>query len=294
MRYRRSWGSRIFDGCNLLFMLCVFALMAYPFWHIICYSFSNSSQLTGGLLFWPRGFTTASYQLLFGRSDTVNGLIVSLLRAFIATFLSTIVTSASAYALTKAQAPGIRFLRKYFVMVMYVSGGLIPSYLVVRYVGLVGSFWVYVIPGLASSFGMLLTRTFIEALPSSLEESALIDGASEPRAFASIIFPLCMPIVMALGMFTFIGQWNAYFDTMLYNFMERKLYTLQYILYMALSSTTATTLEQAQEMGLEAASTNPQSVIMSITVITIIPILVLYPFVQKHIKSGILVGAIKA
>jgi putative aldouronate transport system permease protein len=235
-----------------------------------------------------------AYRITFVNKNTLNALNISLARSFIGTFSNMIFTSISAYALTVYQAPGIRFLRKYFIYVMYIGGGLIPTYLVVRYIGLVGSFWVYILPGLVSIFGMILTRTFIESLPRSLEESALIDGANEVQAFTHVVFPMCLPIVAALSMFTFIGHWNAYFDTMLYNFMDRKLYTLQYVLFMTLTSANITSLEMAKEVGLAGSQINPQTITMAITVISIIPIIFIFPFAQKYFRSGLLVGSIKA
>lgn len=283
-----------FDLCNLLFMLAMLVVTLYPFWYVICYSFSDASYMKGGLLFWPKGFTLNAYIVCFGKSGATQALFISIARSVIGTLGNTFVTSIAAFALSKGQAPGIHFFRKYFVLVMYLGGGLIPSYLIMRYTGLIGTFWIYIVPALVNTMGLILMRAFIETLPSGLEDAALIDGAGEFTAFLRIIFPMCMPIIAALGTFTFIGQWNSYFDTRLYNFMDRDLYTLQYLLYMTLQSSTTTSLKQAEEMGVAVASLNPQSVTMSITVISIIPILILFPFVQKYFKSGLLLGAVKA
>lgn len=275
-------------------MLTVFVVTFYPFWYVVCYSLSTASQMKGGLLLLPKQFTLNAYRVSFAKTGATQALLVSIARSVVGTLGNTFVTSMAAYALSKAQAPGIRLLRKYFVLVMYLGGGLIPSYLVMRWVGLIGTFWVYIIPALVSSFSLILIRTFIETLPSGLEESALIDGAGEFTAFIRIVFPMSTPIILALAMFTFIGQWNSYFDTMLYNFMDRRLYTLQYLLYMTLTSSSVTSLKQAEEIGVATSSLNPQSITMAITVISILPIIVLFPFVQKHFKSGLLLGAVKA
>lgn len=291
---KRPVSHIVFDSVNLVIILAALFVTLYPFWYVICYSLSDASKMQGGLLLFPKGFTLNAYKVAFGKSGVPRALMVSVSRAVIGTVGSIFVTSIASYALSKDEAPGIRFLRKYFVLVMYLGGGLIPTYLIMRYVGLVGTFWVYIIPGLVSGSNLILMRTFIDSLPSELGEAAQIDGAGEFTAFIRVIFPMCVPIIAALASFTFIGQWNAYFDTMMYNFMERDLYTLQYLLYMTLTSSTATSLRQAEEMGVAVASLNPQSISMSITVISILPIMILFPFVQKHFKSGLLIGAVKA
>ncbi len=287
-------GSLTFDTFNFLLMMAALVVTLYPFWYVVCYSLSDASRMKGGLIFWPKGFTWNAYIVCFAKAGAKRALLVSIARAVIGTAGNTFVTSIAAYALSKGQAPGIRFFRKFFVLVMYVGGGLIPSYLVMRYVGLIGTFWVYIVPSLVSISGLILQRAFIETLPGELEEAALIDGASEFKAFIRIVFPMCVPIVAALGVFTFIGQWNSYFDTRLYNFMDRSLYTLQYLLYMTLTSSTTTSLKQAQEMGIAASTMNPQSITMAITVVSIIPIVILFPFAQRYFKSGLLLGAVKA
>ena len=198
-----------------------------------------------------------------------------------------------AFALTKRRVPGIKFASKYFLVTIYLSGGLIPYYLVVKALGMVGTFWVYIIPTMVSTFGLIIIKTYIETLPPSLEESALIDGGNEIVVFWRIVFPMCMPIVAAITMFTFVDQWNAYFDTMLFNFMNRKLYTLQFYLYMILTSQSVTTLDGAKKMG-NVKNFDAQTVTMAITVITLLPIMVVFPFLQKYFKSGLLVGAVKA
>ncbi|MBP1996082.1 carbohydrate ABC transporter permease [Paenibacillus eucommiae] len=241
---------------------------------------------------WPQGFSLEAYKTLFANSDTLNGFYVSVSRSVIGTAATMFVSCMAAYAITKGNVPGVRFARKFFVFTMYFGGGLVPYYIVVKSLGLVGTFLVYIIPALVSVFGVIIIRAFIESLPPALEESAMIDGANEIVIFWKILFPMCMPIVAAISMFTFVGQWNSFFDTMLFNFMNRELYTLQFYLYMILTSK-AVSLQDAQEMG-KAVTTNSQTITMAVTVITILPILIIFPFIQRYFRSGLLIGAIKA
>ena len=224
--------------------------------------------------------------------------IISISRGVLGTAITILITSIAGYALSKGKAPGIKLLRKLVVFTMYFGLGLIPVYLLVRFLGLVGTFWVYIVPSLASVFGIVFVRAYVEQLPASLEEAALMDGANEFQSFWRIVFPMCLPVVAALSLFTFVGHWNAYFDTLLYNFANRELFTLQYYLYMMLTSKSARTLMEANEMGMRQQAgvdgvINTKTLTMAMTVISTLPILVVFPFLRKYIKSGLLLGAIK-
>ena len=289
---RIKTGEQVFDFSNILFMLFILVIMAYPFWYVLCYSVSDPTQLKGGMIFYPKGLVFNAFRVCLSNPDIVSGAFISVSRTVIGAGAMIFITSMAAYALSKNELFGIKYLRILFIFTMYFSGGIIPTYMVVKALGLTGTFAVYVIPGLASVFNMILIRTYIESLPKSLEESALISGANEIIIFFRIIFPLCKPVIAAVALFASVGQWNAYIDTQLYNYKNSELYSLQYILFNYLAAYTPNR-EQAKQQ-VQMAAVPPQSIKMAITVITIVPIAFAYPFLQKYFVSGILIGSVKA
>ena len=192
--------------------------------------------------------------------------------------------------------PFRRFFYRYLIITMYVSGGLIPTYLVYKAYGFINSFWVYVIPSLLSAYNVILVKTFVEQLPKALEESAKLDGASTMRVFFSIILPLSLPIAATLTIYATNGQWNSWFDNHLYNATNKNLTTLQYLLYTYLMKTEQLLAQMeeanADEAALERLIT-PRGIKMTVTMISTIPILCVYPFMQRYLIKGLMVGAVK-
>ena len=172
---KRKFG--VFDVVNILIYTAIAVLMIYPFWYIVCYSLSDMNLITGNeLLLWPTGFNLDSYQVALNTGTILRGFLVSAARTVIGPLCMLAVSASAAYVLSKNYLVGIRWLRRFFLFSMYISAGLLPSYMLIRNLGLTGSFWVYIIPGLASVFNIVLIRAYIESLPSGLEESAMIDG----------------------------------------------------------------------------------------------------------------------
>lgn len=281
----------LFDLINGLIMLVIGIVMIYPLWHVVMYSLSSPGEAGGGLLFLPKGFTLDAYKASFHNQEIIGGLVISVLRAAIGPAAMLLVSSMAAYALSKDELIGIKLIRKFFLFSMYISAGLLPTYILIRRLGLTNSFWVYIIPAMANVFNIILIRAYIEGLPPSLEESAKIDGAGTVRSFFAIVFPLCIPILAAVVLYSCVGQWNAYMDAQLYNFRNRELYPLQYILFNYM--TAAAPSKEAMSIQQKAVTTT-QSLKMAITVISTVPILFVYPFLQKYFASGLLVGAVKA
>lgn len=282
----------VFNSVNTIFMLLIVIIMAYPFWYVLCYSLSDTALVTGGMLLLPQGFSLDAYAVCLRNPDIVNGFIISAARVVAGSGTMILVSSMAAYVLSKEELMGIKFFRILFLATMYFSGGLIPSFLLMKSLGLTGTFAIYILPGMASVFNMILIRTYIESLPKSLEESATLDGANDILIFFKIVLPLCLPVIAAVSLFTAVGQWNSYIDTQIYNYKKPGLYPLQYILYNYMSAYTPT-LEGAKSKAGTAAVT-PQSVKMAITIITIVPVAFLYPFLQRYFVSGLLVGSVKA
>ncbi len=281
----------LFDFFNALLMLAIVVIMAYPFIYVLIYSLSDPARIRPGLLFFPQGFTLSSYKVIAQNPVILQGVFISVARSVLGTVTMLLVTSAAAYGLSKRNLIGGRFLRLFFTLTMYFSGGIIPSYLLIKSLGLTNNFFVYIIPNMVNVFNMILIRTFIEGIPPSLEESALIEGAHEVRIFTHIIIPMSTPVLAAVGLFTFVNQWNSFVDVQIYNFMKSELYPLQYILYNYLMSQSQSIEQAKRSLNVSAIST--QSLKTAITIITILPVFFIYPVLQRYFVSGLMIGSVK-
>jgi putative aldouronate transport system permease protein len=286
----RTWSGTAFDLINTLVMIIIIIFTFYPFLYIINYSLSDPGLLTGGLLLYPKGLNFTSYAVALSDSAILDGIFISIARTIAGPVLMIMITSMAAYCLTRDELMGVRFFRKFFVLTMYFSSGLIPFYILVKTLGMTGTFWIYVIPGAVSVFNMILIKTYIEALPKSMEEAAVIDGANDFKLYWQVIFPICTPVIAAVVLFSAVDQWNSFFDTQIFNAMHPELFTLQYVLQQTLAG--ATTLEQVKDVSHQMQAT-PQTLKMAITMITVLPILAVYPILQRHFTKGLLIGAIK-
>lgn len=291
MKAKKHISGIVFDIFNIIFMCFLLFGFVYPFIYVISYSLSEPSKVGSGLMFFPAGFSLESYKKLLGMGDVLYSMFISIARSTIGPFFMIIVTSMASFVISRDKMLFVKFFRKYFIFTMYISGGIIPLYILIKEVGLTNNFLVYIIPSLVSVFYMVLIRTYIEKLPNDLEDAATIDGANELVLFFKILFPLCKPVIAAVALFACVGQWNSYIDTQLYAFANRKLYPLQYILYYYLNANSNLQLEDVQN-SIPMYST--KSLNMAITVITVVPIACVYPFLQKYFASGLLIGSIKA
>ena len=287
--YRKSLGSQVFDIFNIILLSLISLTMIFPFYYILIYSVSNPGLLGGGMILWPKGFSLEAYKIILSDNSVLRSIVISVARTISGPLLMILISSMAAFVLTKDTMPGVKFLRKFFVFTMYMGAGLVPAYILIKSLGMIGTFWVYIIPSAAAVFNMILIKTFIEGLPDSLQEAAVVDGANDLTLFWKIIFPLCTPVVAATGLFSAVGHWNDFMDTQIYNNMSPGLFTLQYKLFQTLAS--AESLAQAKTQG--NAVMLPQSIKMAVTMITVLPIAAVYPFLQKHFAKGLLIGAIK-
>lgn len=288
---KRSQVEILFDYLLILLAIVLFILSVFPFLYIFNYSFSTSSQISHPLLLWPQGFTIRSYNTLFSDSSVVRAFMVSVSRSIIGSVLMLIVNGMAAYALSRPSLPWGKFFRLFFLFTMYFSGGIIPTYILYKNLGLLNSFGVYIFPMIVIPFNMFLLKTYIESIPRDLEEAVLVDGGTEIDAYFRILLPICMPVNAAVFLFSCINHWNAYIDTQLYNAMSHNLHTLQYVLYNTLAAQLSRSLEEARMGGAVVSS---QSLKMAITVVTIVPVMFVYPFLRKYFVSGLMVGSIKA
>jgi putative aldouronate transport system permease protein len=290
---KRSALEVVFDVFLYILMAVVFIIMVYPFIYVINYSISSVAQVKNPLLLLPEAIQFESYKIIFKDASILQALFVSVSRSVIGPICMLFVTAMGGYVISRQDLVFGKFFRMFFLFTMYVGAGIIPIYLVIQSLHLTNTFWVYIIPAMVNAFNMILVKTYIESLPPSLEESVLIDGGTEINAYFSVILPLCLPVNAAIVLFSCIQHWNSFIDTQLYNAMRPELYTMQYVLYNALAVQMQQSLEEAKTR-VAANTVSSQSLKMAITVVTIIPIMCVYPFLQRYFVSGMLVGSVKA
>lgn len=294
-RKKRSKGDIIFDTIIVLVMIFVLVVTLYPIWNTVAISFNDAlDTMRGGIHLWPRELSLVSYKTVLRRESMVTGLKISALRTIIGTVLQLACTALLSFVLSRKDFVFSKAVSFIFVLTMYVNGGLIPGFILYKSLGFMNNFWVYVIPGLVSAFNMLVIRTYMNGLPDSLEESAMIDGAGYFTVFTKIIVPLCKPVFATIALFIAVGQWNSWFDTMIYNRLSPNLTTLQYELMKLLSSVSKLSGDAnlSAQAGQTAAVTQ-KSVRAAATVLTSIPIIILYPFLQRYFVSGLTIGGVK-
>jgi putative aldouronate transport system permease protein len=293
-----SLGDRVFDTCNMIAMICLMIVTLYPFINMIAVSFNDANDaVRGGIYLWPRQWTFDNYKYVFGESDIYHATMISALRTLIGTAISVFCTAMLAYTLSRQEFVLRKSVTIFFVFTMYFSGGLIPSYLLIRNLNLIDSFWVYIVPGVIGVFNMIVIRSFIEGLPEGILESARIDGAGEFATFVRVVLPLTIPAMATVSLFVAVGQWNSWFDVFLYNSSNTNLSTLQYELMKILQTTTTSSTTSISDIYQSADNTavmvTPASIRATMTIIASVPILMVYPFLQKYFVQGMTLGGVK-
>ena len=287
----------VFPVVNTIILILLMAITLYPVLNTVAISFNDSlDALKGGIGIWPRMFSTDSYKELITDPAIYRAFWISLSKTVITTILNLFFTSMLSYALSRKEYVLRGFITTVLVLTMYVNAGMIPNYLLVaRFLKLGNTFWVYIIPTMFSCFNMIVIRTYILGLPEALVESARIDGAGDIRTFFQIILPLCLPVMATVALFVAVGAWNSWFDTYLYCGSKKNLHTLQYLLKMKLASTQASS--NAANTSADALANSvkvaPITIRASITVVSTVPILVVYPFLQKYFVTGMALGSVK-
>lgn len=292
---KKKFKISTFDVVLTIIMCLIIVVTVYPFLNVLAVSLNDAADtVKGGIYIWPRKFTFANYQQVFsGSSKLPLAFFNSVLRTVIGTLTGVIATAMVAYTLSRRDFIFNKFVTLLFVITMYVSGGLIPEYLVIRNFGLINNFAVYILPGLISAFNVIVMRSFMDGLPEALYESAKIDGANDWTTFYKIVMPLCLPVVATISLFIAVGQWNSWFDTYLYARGNNSMTTLQYEL-MKIIDNASSNVDINNPLLQNASKSNPQSIKMAITMVATIPILLVYPFVQKYFVTGMTLGAVKS
>lgn len=281
----------LFDIFLLIFFIFILIITLYPFLNVLAVSLNDSLDTIRNINFIiPRKFTLQNYVYVFKENDIATTFGISVARTLIGTIVSIVCTSMLAYVLSRKDFYFNKLFTILFVLTMYVSGGLIPEYLLIkRTLGLGNNFLVYIIPGMIWVYNVILVRSYIEGLPPALQEAARIDGANDLYVWARIIVPLCKPVNATVALFYAVGQWNSFMDTYLY---APKLQTLQYKLYTIMQQATQK-IDPHSAQATTGRTVTPLSIRMAVTVVATIPILVVYPFLQKYFVGGMTLGAVK-
>jgi putative aldouronate transport system permease protein len=294
---RKSWSDRIFDIIVYFIVTFVVVVTIYPFLNVLAISLNDSiDSVRGGITIFPREFTWDNYAKIFSFTGLVTGFKISLLRTILGTFLGLLTASMLAFTIAREDFQGRKFVSTFLALTMYVSGGLIPAYMLIRDLHLMNTFAVYILPGAVSAFNVFVIRSFIDGIPYALQESAKLDGANDFTIYWRVILPLAKPALATIALFLAVGQWNAWLDTYLYNGSNEALTTLQYELMKVLQSTT-TGNGGDYRSNIVSQATNqvsPESIKMAITIVVTVPILLVYPFLQNYFVKGMTLGAVKS
>lgn len=303
MRIRRSTTYKVGQFINYTLLVLLAMVTLYPFWYSLILSFnSGMDALKGGVYFIPRIWTLENYTKAFQHPLIYSAFIISISRTALSIIFSCFFTALMAYALTKRDLPGRSVFIFYFFFTTLFSGGIIPTYIMYRQVGLLNNFWVYVIPGIYSFFNAIILRTFFYTIPDSLQESARIDGCTELGIFFKIMLPLSIPAIATIALFVGVGNWNDWFTGAYFVPRNRALYPAATLLNDLLSqavfeNSMSSTGQKSQinEVLMSASSRNttPESLKMAFLIILTIPIICIYPFLQKYFVKGVMIGSIK-
>lgn len=297
-RYRKlgaaTGGERVGQIINGIFLGLMVVITIYPFWHVVMYSLSDShASMSGGIFLWPREFSLLSYQQLLSTKQLYICYRNSLLKTLIGTGVSLLLTALTAYPLSLPRFKGRGFFSLMIFFTMLFNGGMIPTYLLIRDLHVLDTFWVYVLPAAMSAYNMFILRNFFQSIPPSLEESALLDGANPFQVLFHIVLPLSGPALAALAMFYGVALWNGYMDNVLY-VNDSNLQLLQNFLRQLIAAAGAKSGTVSEMADVSAASRlTEETVKMTVITVSVIPVLIVYPFLQKYYTKGVMVGSVK-
>jgi len=291
----------IFDAIIFITLAFVVVVTVYPFWNTIAVSFNDGlDSLKGDITLWPRKFTWKNYSTLFSTDYIFRAGLVSVSRTIIQTVFNVFCTAMLAYSLSRKEFVLKKVLTIIVVISMYINAGIIPGYMLIKKLGMLNNYAVYIVPNLVDVFNFILIRTYINALPDSFVESARIDGANELKIFLRIIMPLIVPSIAMVSLFVAVNAWNSWFDTYLYTSGRKNLHSLQYVLmsFLQASQNQSKSAADASSMALSASASSgaqvtPVAIRASITMVATLPILIVYPFVQKYFVVGMTIGGVK-
>ncbi len=293
-KMQQSVYSKAFDVFNITFMVLFCITILIPFWDMIVRSFSRAQDISYmHVNFFPKVWSLEAYAYCFKDSEILHAMLISVARTVLGTAFHIIVTCLAAYTLTRDQMPFRGLITAILLIPMFFSGGLIPTYINMRNLHLTNNFLVYVLPGGFSIYNCIIIRNYFFSIDKGMEEAAGIDGASPLQVFVRIIMPLSKPVLATVALWQIVGQWNAWFDNMIYTRSVEGLTTLQYLLRRMLDTMQKGDAQNLIDVAGSNMDINPDTVKAATTVIVVLPIIMVYPFLQKYFVKGIMVGAVK-
>lgn len=283
-------GNKLFDFTNYALLILIGFITLYPLWYILVVSLSSAQYINlGTVSFWPRGFNVEAYKIVFANEKIWRSYGNTLLYTGVGTMINVVMTAMCAYPLSRKDFFGRRPLTIFVTLTMFVSGGMIPLYLVVMNLNLLNSMWAIVLPPAISTYNMIVMRTSFESIPISLTESAYLDGANDIQILKSIIIPLSKPILATMTLFYAVAHWNSFFPAMLY-LNEQSKYPVQVLMRDIVIAGDMTSDSGDVASSINILATNYK---YAVIVISVVPILVVYPLLQKHFTKGVMLGAVK-
>ncbi|WOC33103.1 MULTISPECIES: carbohydrate ABC transporter permease [Caproicibacterium] len=292
-RKQRSIGRRVFLGINAVIMLFVVTVTLFPFLYMFATSFSSTEAIVKGeVTFWPVDFTVNSYAAILQQQQFWSGYKNTILYTVFGTVIGVLLTAICAYPLSKKKLPGKKGILMFMVFTMYFGGGLVPYYLLITGLHMINTMWAIILPGAISTYNMLVMRTFFMGIPDSLEEAAQIDGLGYLGIFTKIILPLSKPVIATIALFNAVGYWNDWFNPMIYLNNTSK-YPVTLFLRNVVMGATLSVKSGQQITSSSSMQTMPQTLQAATIMLVTIPILCVYPFVQKYFVKGVMIGSIK-
>ena len=285
-------AGRVFDVLNVIFLLALAMVTVLPFGYVVAGSFAGEAEIASrGFFVWPHQFSTAAYSAVFSTSTLLRSLIITVCVTLVGTLIHITVTIMMAYPLAKRTLPGRRLLLNLIIFCMVFTGGLIPTYLVVKGLGLIDSYWALILPAAVNPFYLMVVKSFFQELPPELEESARLDGCTEVGILWRILLPLSKPVIATFSLFYAVALWNDFMSPLLY-INDSSKWTLQMFVRQV---TTAAGTDTATALGnVDPSFVAPeQGIKFAVIVVATLPILVFYPFLQKHFAKGVLIGSVK-
>ncbi|GLH99661.1 carbohydrate ABC transporter permease [Phytohabitans aurantiacus] len=290
VRHYDSVSSRVFDVVNVLILLSLAAITLLPLLYVLAGSFASEGEIDSRPFFlWPENFVTNAYDYMFAGDTFIRALLTTIIVTLVGTVIQVALTLTMAYPLSKRHLPGRVFVINLVLFTLVFSGGMIPTYLVVRELGLLDSYWALILPLAINPFYLLIVKAFFQEMPEALEEAARIDGCNEIGVFWRIVLPLSKPVIATFSLFYAVAIWNDYMSPLLYINDEEK-WTLQVLV----RQITAPNADTANMLGTQSDAFFPeQGLKFAVIVLATVPILLVYPFLQKHFAKGVLIGSVK-
>lgn len=288
---KQSRGEKLFNVINILVLGVIALLCLYPFIYILSISLSSAKEASrDGLHLFPAEISLMSYRMVLADPNILTGYTNTLIRTALGTFLTVMATCVAAYPLSRREMPHRSLLIFLIVFTMLFNGGMVPGYLLIKNLGLINTVWVLVIPGMLSAFNIIIMKNYFQSLPESLTESARIDGASEWRILFQIYIPLSKPVLATVALWSAVGHWNSWFDALLFITEDRKQVLQIFLQRIVIESST-----QMMELGITDAQMEftGETIKAATIIITILPIILVYPFIQKYFVKGIMLGGVK-